>query len=218
MRKIIYILLISVFVLAACAPAKTFTEKDLANVKLTEKDLPAGFVQSPDSSVQNVTPYADGLQKSFFTSTATGKTINAIMFTKDTETASHGIFSFNYFPLSAEEKQQVLTVTKKQDVATCCKMVATFMGGDETSCATPEFSSLVAVLPGLDTIANAGLGCTLTIAGDSYFELGYVVNQNVISVVFEGYSQSNKDDKITPLLDLKTMLTLMNAKLSTAAK
>ena len=140
------------------------------------------------------------------------------MFSKDAEDASHGIISFEYFPLSETEKQQLLTVTKKQDVATCCKMVATFMGVDETSCTKPEFSSLVAVLPGLDTISNGGLGCSLTIAGDSYFELGYAINQNVISVIFEGYSQANQDDKITPLLDLKTMLTLMNGKLSASAK
>ena len=72
MRNIPYILLISIFVLAACAP-KTFTEKDLTNAKLTEKDLPAGFVQSPDSAVENLAPYTTSLQKAFFKDDATGK-------------------------------------------------------------------------------------------------------------------------------------------------
>lgn len=217
MRNLTYFLLIFVIILTVCAP-KTYTEKNLANVKLTEKDLPAEFVQSPDSDVQNFTPYADNLPKAFFTSPATGKIINTTMFTKDSTDASYGIISFAYFPLSATEKQQVLTETKKQDLATCCKMLVNMLQGDETSCAQPDFTSMIKVAPGLDKIADASLGCSLTITGDSYFDLGYVVNQNVISVIFEGYSQINQDAKITPLLDLKTMLTLMNSKLSTAAK
>ena len=217
MRNMTYILLISVIVLAACAP-KTFTEKDLANVKLAQKDLPAGFVQSPDSAVENVSPYAASLQKAFFNTTATGKIINTIMFSNDTSNASHGIISFNYFPLSAAEKQQVLTETKKQGLATCCKMLVSILQVDETSCAQTDFTSMIAVIPSLDKIADASLGCSLTITGDSYFELGYAVNQNVISVIFEGFNQFNQNDKITPLLDLKTMLPLMNGKLSAAAK
>jgi hypothetical protein len=217
MRKITFLLLISVFVLAACAP-KILTEKDLANVKLTEKDLPAGFVQSPDSAVENVAPYTESLQKAFFTTTAAGKIFNTTMFSKDSSDASHGIISFDYFPLSSSEKEQVLTETKKQDVATCCKMLINILQGDETSCAEPDFTSLIAVIPGLDKIAESSLGCSLTIAGDSYFELGYAVNQNVISVIFEGFNQVNPDEKITPLLDLKTILTSMNGKITAAAK
>jgi hypothetical protein len=217
MRNIIYILLISVFILAACAP-KTFTEKDLANVKLTEKDLPAGFVQSPDSAVENLTPYTTSLQKAFFKEVSTGKIINTTMFSKDASDASHGIISFEYFLLSEAEKQQVLTETKKQDLATCCKMIVSILQGDDTSCTQPDFTSMLKVVSSLNKIADASLGCTLAIAGDSFFELGYAVNQNVISVIFEGFNQFNPDDKITPLLDLKTMLTLMNGKLSTAAK
>ena len=217
MRNLSYILFISVFVLTACAP-KSFTEKDLANAKLTQADLPSEFVQSPDSDIQNVAPYAASLQKAFFTSAATGKIINTIMFSKDTSKASYGIISFNYFPLTAAEKQEVLTVTKKQDLDTCCKLLINILQGNETSCATSDFTSMIAVVPGLDKIAEASLGCSLTIPGDSYFELGYAVNQNVISVIFEGFNQFNQEDKITPLLDLKTMLTLMNGKLSATIK
>jgi hypothetical protein len=217
MRKAIFILLISVFVLIACAP-KTFTEKDLANGMLTEKDLPAGFVKSPDSAVADVSPYVTSMQKAFFNTTATGKIINTTMFSKDTDDASHGIISFNYFPLSAAEKQQVLTETKKQDIATCCKMLINILQGDETTCAQSNFTSMIAVIPGLDKVAEASLGCSLTISGDSYFELGYAVNQNVISVIFEGFNQFNQGDKITPLLDIKSMLPLMNSKLSVVAK
>jgi hypothetical protein len=217
MRKLTYFLFIFIFILAACT-SKTYTEKDLATVKLTQKDLPAEFVQSPDADIQNFTPFANSLQKAFFTTAATGKILNTTMFSKDGADASHGIVSFEYFPLSATEKQQVLAETKKQDAATCCKMLVSMLQGDETSCAKPEFSALIKVVPGLDKVADASLGCSLTITGDSYFELGYAVNQNVISVIFEGFSQSTQDAKITPLLDLKTMLTLMNSKLSTVAK
>jgi hypothetical protein len=217
MRKITYFLLIFMFILAACSP-KTYTEKDLASVKLAQQDLPPEFVQSPDADLQSFIPFANGLTKAFFTSAATGKIINTTMFSKDGTDASHGIVSFEYFPLSTAEKQQVLAVTKKQDLATCCKMLVGMLQGDETSCEKPDFTSLIKVVPGLDKISEASLGCTLTITGDSYFELGYTVNQNVISVIFEGYSQSAQDAKITPLLDLKTMLTLINGKLSTAAK
>ena len=217
MRKLTYILIIFMIVLAACSP-KTYTEKDLATVKLAQKDLPPEFVQSADADIQSFTPFANGLLKVFFTSAATGKIINTTMFSKDSTDASHGIVSFEYFPLSAAEKQQVIAVTKKQDLATCCKTLVNMLQGDETSCEKTEFTSLIKVIPGLDKIAEASLGCTLTITGDSYFELGYTVNQNVISVIFEGYSQSTQDAKITPLLDLKTMLTLMNGKLPAAAK
>ena len=217
MGKTIYILMISVFVLAACAP-KAFTEKDLANVKLTIKDLPAGFIQSPDSAVENLAPYTASLQKAFFKEAATGKIINTAMFTKDAEDASHGIISFEYFPLSETEKQQVLTETKKQDLATCCKMMVNILQGDDSSCAQPDLISMFSVVSGLEKIGDASRGCKLAVEGDSIFELGYAVNQNVISVVFEGYNQINPEDKITPVLDLKNMLTLMNAKLTTASK
>jgi hypothetical protein len=217
MRNFTYLLLISVILLAACAP-KTFTEKDLANVKLTEKDLPAGFVQSPDSAIEDITPFMSIVKNAFFNTAATGKIINATMFSKDASDASYGILSFNYFPLSEAEKQQVLTETKKQGIATCCKMMINILQGNETSCAQSEFASMFAVISGLDKIAEASLGCSLTISGNAYFELGYAINQNAISVIFEGYSQFHQGDKITPLLDVKTMLPLMNGRLSTVAK
>ncbi len=217
MRKLTYFLFIFMFLLAACSP-KTYTEKDLAAVKLTQQDLPAEFVQSADADIQSFTPLANSLLKAFFTSEATGKIINTTMFSKDGMDAAYGIVSFQYYPLSVTEKQQVLTETKKQDIVTCCKMLVSMLQGDETSCAKPEFTSMIKVVPGLDKIADGSLGCTLTITGDSYFELGYVINQNVISVIFEGFSQATQDAKITPLLDLKTMLTLMNGKLSSGAK
>ena len=87
-----------------------------------------------------------------------------------------------------------------------------------TACAQSEVTSQIAVLSDLDKIAEASLGCSLTISGNAYFDLGYAVNQNAISVIFEGYSPYNQGDKITPLMDLKTMLSLMNSKLSTVAK
>jgi hypothetical protein len=217
MRKLTYFLFIFTIILAACSP-KTYTEKDLAAVKLSQKDLPAEFVQSPDADIQNFIPLANSLSKAFFTTAATGKIINTTMFSKDGTDAAHGVVSFEYFPLSATEKQQVLTETKKQDIATCCKMLVNMLQGDETSCAQTDFTSTIKVVPGLDKIADGSLGCTLTITGDSYFELGYVINQNVISVIFEGFSQSSQDAKITPLLDLKTLLTLMNGKLSSGVK
>jgi hypothetical protein len=217
MRKLIYSLFIFMIILAACSP-KPFTEKDLAAVTLTQKDLPAEFVQSPDAEIQNFLPFANSLSKAFFTTAATGKIINTTMFSKGSTDASHGVISFEYFPLSVTEKQQVLTETKKQDIATCCKMLVNMLQGDETSCVQPDFTSMIKVVPGLDKIADGSLGCTLTITGDSYFELGYVINQNVISVIFEGFSQATQDAKITPLLDLKTLLTLMNGKLSSGVK
>ena len=40
-----------------------------------------------------------------------------------------------------------------------------------------------------------------------------LINQNAISVILESFVLSCPNDKIAPLLDLKTMLTLVNGKL-----
>jgi hypothetical protein len=213
MRKVLVPIVLFLFLLTACSP-KAYSEQDLAAVKLSDKDLPAGFVESPADSLKEIDPFVASLEKVFFNAAASGKTVNPAMFSKETEAAAHGILSFEYFPLSATEKQQLVEIAGKQDAATCCEMISAFMGGNETTCKNSEFTSLVSVIPGMAKIADGSLGCSVNIQGNSTYEIGYIINKNVVSVIFEGFSQYNQSDTITPLLDLKAMLTLMNGKLA----
>ena len=113
LRNLSHILFILVFLLAACA-LKSFTEKDLTNIKLTRKDLPPEFVQSLDSGVQKVAPNAASLLKALFTDAAAGKIINTTMFGVGSSNSIFRIISFDYFPLSTPEKQEVLPITKSR--------------------------------------------------------------------------------------------------------
>jgi hypothetical protein len=207
--------LILLLAFCACSP-KLISEKDLAAVQFTEKDLPQGFTQIAETDMQGIALLAGRLQKSVLKSTPTGKTLNTAMFTKEDTNADFGLVSFEYFSLSAAEKVQLTEVTKKQEIATCCEMFAAFMGGSEDSCKNTEMVRLISVLPGTVQVGDGSLECSLNIQGKSYYELGFFYKQNVLSFIFEGYSQYDPNDVITSPFELTGLLKLKADKLTTA--
>jgi hypothetical protein len=213
MRKFGWLILL--LFISACSP-KSFSENDLAKVQLTEKDLPQGFVKSDESAIQGIASLASNLQKYLLKGEPSGKTINASMFTREDENADLGIVSFDYFSLSAAEKTQLSETTRKKDVATCCELIAIFMGGSGDSCTNADLIRLISVLPKGEGIGEGSLECSLNIQGKSYYELGFFYKQNVLSFIFEGYAQYDPNDVITSPFELTSLLILKADKLTTA--
>ena len=207
--------LLSILFLPVSSP-KVLTEQNLAEVQLTVKDLPDGFVKSDDNAIQDLKEYTDRLQGVFFINPASGETIHPVMFTKETINANYGIVSFGYFPLSTEEKQRLSALTQKRDVATCCEMISAFMGGSENTCKNTDFVSLISVLSSVHQVGEESLGCSINIQGNSYNEIGYFIRQNFVAVIFDGYAQYYPADVINPVLDLNHILMQMNDKLTAA--
>jgi len=56
--------LLSILFLPVSSP-KVLTEQNLAEVQLTVKDLPDGFVKSDDNAIQGLKEYTDRLQEVF---------------------------------------------------------------------------------------------------------------------------------------------------------
>lgn len=215
-KKLRYFWIIPLLIISACSSPKTLTEKDLATAQLTEKDLPPGFVKSEDSAIEGLASMSSNLQKVMLKSEPTGKTFNSAMFTREENNADFGIVSFEYFFLTPAEKNQLTETTKKQDTATCCELIAAFMGGSADACKNEDMMRLISVLADKEKVGEGSLECSIHIQGKSHFELGYFYQQNVLSFIFEGYSQYNAEDTITAPFVLKDLLKLKASKLGTA--
>lgn len=213
MKRLFTLSLFILLLVSSACSSKLITEKDLSAAQFSEKDLPQGFTRIAESDMQGIVPLTESLQKVILNSSPTGKTYNTAMFTKEETNADFGLVSFEYYSLSPAEKAQLTEVTKKQDKATCCEMIAAFMNGNKDSCKNEDLMRLISVLPPTEQVGEGSLECSLNIKGKSYFELGYVYKQNVLSFIFEGYSQYNPSDVITSPFDLTNLLKLKAEKL-----
>jgi hypothetical protein len=216
MKKSILLAVFILLILVSCAP-QAITEKQMETVKLAQQDLPEGFAENTATASANTGFYSTSLEKVFFKKAPTNKILNSTTFTKDTADTSYGIVSFEYL-LTDAEKSLVITETKKQDKLTCCKLFLNVLQGDEASCDKAEVMDLVAVYPALNSVGEASLGCSLTIEGTGNFDIGYTLNRNALSFVFDGFSLNNATVKAPSLIDLKTVLSALDSKVKSIAK
>jgi hypothetical protein len=216
MKKTILLPIFILLFLVSCAP-KAITEKQMGTVKLIQQDLPGGFAESTDPTLMNSLPYSASLEKVFFKKAPSNKILNSTTFTKEITNTSYGIVSFEYL-LTDAEKNLVITETKKQDKLTYCKLFINVLQGDESGCDKSELISLVNVYPGLNSIGEASLGCSLILEGTGNFDLGYTLNRNALSFIFDGFSVMDSTVKAAPLIDLKTVLLVLDGKVKSLAK
>ena len=216
MKKILVLPLIAIIFITACS-SNAIVENQMGNVKLTAADLPAGFLEKKDSFF-DTSLVSTILQKGFLNSAPTGKILNTSAFVKDAKEASYGILSFEYL-LSDTEKSFIITETKKQDVATCCKLLVQILQvEDQTTCQKPGFTSLIKVYPELNNIGEGSLGCDLNAPGTGVFDLGYSFNRNALSFILDGFTLTDQTATVSTLIDLKTLLTAMDTKVKALAK
>ena len=90
------------------------------------------------------------------------------------------------------------------------------MGGSENTCKNTDLVSLISVLSSAQQVGEESLGCSINIQGNSYYEIGYFIRKNFVSVIFDGYAQYYPADVINPVLDLNHILMQMNDKLTAA--